>query len=90
MSASPAAYVLLCVLLVLNWPVYRLISSRIFPGGKDLKRSLWVAFKGPLFWDWKTEEPWIAGKAASLFFICGAIVWLEFAVLIEVLVKVIA
>ena len=77
-------------LLVLNSPVYAFVYRQLFVDGKDIKRSVLAALKPAPFWNWRTSEPWSAGKAFSFFLICGLIVSFEYAVLCAVLQMMLA
>jgi hypothetical protein len=72
-------------LLVLNWPIYAFVWRQMFVDGSDVKRSILAALKPALFWKWRTEEPWSAGKVFGFIIICGLIISFEYAVLVGVI-----
>jgi hypothetical protein len=81
MNAATEYPALWGALLVLNWPVYAFVWRQIFVGATDVKRSILAALKPAPFWNWRSEEPWSAGKMFSFLFICGLIISFEYAVL---------
>ena len=77
-------------LLILNWPIYKSVWRQMFADRADVKRSILEALKPAAFWNWSSEEPWLAAKAFGFLVICGLIVSFEYAVLIALITMAVA